>query len=1490
MKRTYLILVLLAFVVIISGCAQLQEPKASPGQEPEVFQEPPPIVSLYEGQPAKLLGHPIKVISASKSSSGEMKATIEIDGKATAITRSSGAQPDNNEFSVSISSVDDAAYGAYGYTAQGEYDIITVYSKYKVGLLLQAGDKLAANPKVACTLSAPYFCASVSEKRKSSVVSAKARVFDTFGNQIGSDLDLGTVDPLLVSLELVAGDSKILLSTGSGVYLLDAQGKSSQVPDSSFFLYYGNRPSEFVYHKTAKKFVGAHKTSPKSILVFTITESGSVGTGENVEANGVDLNYYNNYKNYISSANVGATPENFCFSGGDQSISDKSKYFSDKFAYNEKDNSALTVSHFTDPLGSKSNRLRKFSGSVCQLGSPSATMDITGTLSSIARDTINNRYLISYVNGGSGYLQLLDSNLNKIGSEISLGSVVDSPSVAFDPATSKFVVAYADQNGLQIRHSDPDKPDEVTLTSAQEIKMAEDQLTAQFSIFDKTNRLHLTQGQKRSLKVSANFDHPTLGRRLKGTLDFTQGPVNLNALVIEANDKITVVKSTFVTGLSDKILLIQNKNNGKGVLVCPTATRTDLVVPGCIGELQFKDVNPDTPQTKGSVTVKLASQTDPNFAYWSLDSIADGKVTDLKALVPGTVNGPTATKGRFGPDSKALKFDGTDDFIQIDDPKEQTILDRTNAITVSAWILQNSKARNSNQAIIRKVPTLGSADPYYLFGLMFDQKNEKICFGLSKDVPGTNKEVCSTTVIPAFSPGTEPWTLVTGVWDSGSKMRIYVNGNKEAEVDFEGPIGANNKPILIGKTQFAGTEFDGTIDEPFVFGRALTDQEAKKLYEDHQAQINAIKSEVAQKESELYYEVSGLSGSGIALQESPTTTPTSTATPTPTPTPTPTLKASTLTPKATTWSSTSKEVTVTASYKSTVATTPSPQTVIFTNEILHPSYTFKDSSGNLAPNTAGVQELKVKKGDTVTIRSSIVSTEAAHKHGIKIGAPYNIDQQITSSSASSPTEITFTAGTTGSFDITCGTCSSGSSGDHPFMKAKLIVEEPQASNILTGATCKVKYSDEFPDELLLERPMAFDSGSGEYKHLRTFSETPAGDKAKVKITCSQSSYEGKVVELNLASQVATTPTPTPTATPSSSPVTSSSPGASASPTPTPSPAKQQSSMTLSSTTWTDTAKIVSVKAVYKSGSVVITGAACKSKFSDGVGENDMGLVSGEYLYRSEYLQAPVNVKVDVTCSHSQYDTKTATVNLETGVVTTPTPTPTSTPGASPTGTPAAATAQGVQKMRLVSPKDNTVAGTRVTFTCTAEGEGLKEIALYTDISGSWKKDEKKLVTDSPATVQFRKENVPAGKYTWNCEATTSTGSVFLADDDRTFEVKLATSPVPDVVCSQTDDCGSWAPTTCPESGLQTRTCSKSEDCGYSLSRNCVYVGGPGTTPGASPESQQTTPSKGRAPAKDDPTPIIIGIVIAIGAGGAVIFVVKRKGSGGGEGGLWKGKE
>ena len=224
---------------------------------------------------------------------------------------------------------------------------------------------------------------------------------------------------------------------------------------------------------------------------------------------------------------------------------------------------------------------------------------------------------------------------------------------------------------------------------------------------------------------------------------------------------------------------------------------------------------------------------------------------------------------------------------------------------------------------------------------------------------------------------------------------------------------------------------------------------------------------------------------------------------------------------------------------------------------------------------------------------------------------------------------------------------------------------------------------------------------------------------------------------------------------------------------------------------------------------------------------------------------------------------------------TPTPTPTSTPGASPTGTPAAATAQGVQKMRLVSPKDNTVAGTRVTFTCTAEGEGLKEIALYTDISGSWKKDEKKLVTDSPATVQFRKENVPEGKYNWNCEATTSAGSVFLADDDRTFEVKLATSPLPDVVCSQTDDCGSRAPTTCPESELQTRTCSKYEECGYSLTRTCTPAQLGKEKQTAAPDSVASTDTE-KAESELDLTLIAISAGLTFSVIVAIVLVTRRR--------------
>ena len=179
----------------------------------------------------------------------------------------------------------------------------------------------------------------------------------------------------------------------------------------------------------------------------------------------------------------------------------------------------------------------------------------------------------------------------------------------------------------------------------------------------------------------------------------------------------------------------------------------------------------------------------------------------------------------------------------------------------------------------------------------------------------------------------------------------------------------------------------------------------------------------------------------------------------------------------------------------------------------------------------------------------------------------------------------------------------------------------------------------------------------------------------------------------------------------------------------------------------------------------------------------------------------------------------------------------------------------------------------IVFTCSAEAPGLKEIWLYTDISGVWKREitgteNKKGITDSPATVQFRKENVPEGRYSWNCEAITGSAHYF-ADKDFTFEVKRTAPQMSIVDCNEADDCDGWQPTSCPQTSTQLRSCSNAFDCEYSLSRSCEYVTPrPSTIENVIPE-EDTQP--------EDQTPVIVGLLSVVAAGAVAVFGLKRKG-------------
>ncbi len=1553
MKIAYLVLILLAFVVIISGCVQPQQPKASPQaslepspqaspaiqQSPEIFQEPAETCTEFNQQ-----------FQTSYTKVYQEECTLNFNG--ITLSTSSYTYPNANSATFTNGCVDNVKT-VYKCNAQtGGKCVTTCPQTCSNNQCTEIpGQAIKTDPKVACSQN---FC--LIAWKDATLKKTIGRVTDIYGKTLVDNIEIQSL-PLTTSSDT----------------------KSYQKTDITL------------------------GTTATDISVSSVNTYKALDKQTNVKSSQWDpsTNTYVSMVGRLQQAGYTCTNDNI-------------------YGYGD----SYTCTGLKDTTDSQTYSIN-FQGQKTAVSSGYSAKD-----SARSQDDITKKFVKVSTDGTTGFVQVQDTAGNNIGSQISLGAVTSPPSVSNIPFTSTYMIAYPASDGVKVKMIDTSDTAPTTVAPATFSKPEAGTETADYSVIDTDEKTPIADKESRSRDIPVVLEHKDQwSKRLKGTLQFTKGDVDLSRLIIEADEKTTATNIAGVKGLANKILLIPDNNNDAGVLVCPSLStlagmqlalgKLKASTQPCLNSLVFNGQLPETKKdTAGNdITVKVAPQSNPNFANWNFDELKTGNVIQASEVRPGGVSAaattttttgsssttsttlpsglvgrweldevsgttasdssgnnnagslagspqrvsghsgsalsfssnvrnyvnipsipalspanqisvemwvkpanqfteqkyplwkansygisigdisggnlnkpgfyllqggswksvmstdaftdtnwhhivgtydgskitiyvdgiakatslstgtidssaynlgignyvqlpgvPEPTSNYFGglidgvriyskglsatevqglyssqPTSaptpvttssapsgtvsgsatlvdvttgisvndrfktgKGMQFDGLGTFVTFPDTEKSGVLDQTSAITISSWIFVdalNVGGTTGSQMILRKLPASGTGDPLALYDIQLHQDTKKIGCGLSSGYPGTYKEAFSDNPIT-----TKAWTLVTCRWD-GTDIRLYINGVAQGtSVAFAGPIGKSNKELVIGGLAQSKSNFAGIIDDVFIYGKALTAGDISKLYADYSGEITKLLNPPPEP---LFYEISGLTGSGAILLGDLSASPTPTATPTPSPSPT--KKQSALSVSTTAWSSSAKDVVLKASYTTTqpqATPTPTPSTVIFTNDIQHPTYIFKDSSGTLAPNVGGIQELRVKKGDTVRIRSTIVATESMHKHGIKIGAPYNIDQEITSSSSSSPTEISFVASTLGTFDITCATCDSGSLGQHTFMKAKLVVSDPvsgspaASESLISGATCKVGYSDEAP----IERQMAPDTS--QYSYSRTFQSTPSG------------------------------------------------------------------------------------------------------------------------------------ITATVTCSHPDYYGQTQIVNLATGAVTTPTPAPSTSPAplSSPSSSPSGNVLQSPPKVRLTLPKDDSVVGNKPTFVCTADGLDIKEISLYTDISGSWKKEEKKLVTDSPATVQFKKENVAEGTYKWNCEAKTASGSVYFADDNRSFEVKLTTSPAPVVDCNSSNDCGLWGPSTCPQTGLQTRTCKNSVDCGYALSRSCIYPGGPVPSPSPSASVQSDASSGQKTDKGGDVIPIVLGVVIAIGAGGGILFVIKRRQGEGGEA-FWKsGKE
>jgi len=184
---------------------------------------------------------------------------------------------------------------------------------------------------------------------------------------------------------------------------------------------------------------------------------------------------------------------------------------------------------------------------------------------------------------------------------------------------------------------------------------------------------------------------------------------------------------------------------------------------------------------------------------------ADGDFDDAVGSNDGTNGG--AESFVAGEKNQAFGLNGSfgSDVVVPHDPS----LMMSGAFTLDAWV----NVTQFGGRIIDKATAFG-ADGY-----LMDLPGNALRLWMSTD------SITSSTPVPAGI-----WTHVAAVYD-GANLGLYING----VLDVEAPtpitsVAPNLNPLHIGADSDGGSVFNGSIDEPRVFNRALTADEIARLF------------------------------------------------------------------------------------------------------------------------------------------------------------------------------------------------------------------------------------------------------------------------------------------------------------------------------------------------------------------------------------------------------------------------------------------------------------------------------------------------------------------------------------------------------------------------------------------------------------------------------------------------------------------------------------
>ena len=173
-----------------------------------------------------------------------------------------------------------------------------------------------------------------------------------------------------------------------------------------------------------------------------------------------------------------------------------------------------------------------------------------------------------------------------------------------------------------------------------------------------------------------------------------------------------------------------------------------------------------------------------------------------------SVHGASLSTDRFGMTDSAYSFDGKDDYLFAD------LDDRKGDFSLSLWAKANDVEQSRFRSVINihdktpgsaatcQIHTSGGRYPSYQF----------------------------------FSSNPESFALVTTEWQhlavtvSGKVVRFYENGKRVYSQELEGGEANKFSNIIIGQNRNRDRKYDGTIDDVYVYNRAINDAEVARLF------------------------------------------------------------------------------------------------------------------------------------------------------------------------------------------------------------------------------------------------------------------------------------------------------------------------------------------------------------------------------------------------------------------------------------------------------------------------------------------------------------------------------------------------------------------------------------------------------------------------------------------------------------------------------------